>query len=86
MMVVERVRKLVAESFQVDLSTVTTETRLEDYVDSLGVVELIMALEEEFGLEIADEQAEAITSQVPAFTVGQLAAFVEEQLRRQNEE
>lgn len=43
-------------------------------VDSLGVVELLMALEDEFGVEIPDEEAEQIT------TVGEAAALIREKL------
>ncbi len=60
----ERVRKLVCEQLGVKEEEVTTEASfVEDLgADSLDTVELVMALEEEFETEIADEEAEKITT------------------------
>ena len=64
----ERVQRVVAEKLSVDLSEVTPEASFTDDLnaDSLDLVELIMAFEEEFStedktLEISDEDAENIT-------------------------
>ncbi|MBI4715945.1 MAG: acyl carrier protein [Nitrospirae bacterium] len=58
----ERVRKIVAEQLGVDLEDVTPEASFVDDLgaDSLDTVELVMALEEEFDIEIPDEDAEKI--------------------------
>ena len=54
-----RVRQLIAEQLKSELSDVTNEASLMDDLgaDSLDTVELVMALEEEFELEIPDEHA-----------------------------
>jgi len=58
----ERLRKLIAEQLGVDEEKVTPEASfVEDLnADSLDLVDMIMALEEHFGLEISDEDAEKI--------------------------
>lgn len=59
----ERVKKIVVEQLGVDENEVKNESSfVEDLgADSLDTVELVMALEEEFGCEIPDEEAEKIT-------------------------
>ena len=59
-----RVKKIVVEHLGIDESKVIeTESFIDDLgADSLDTVELVMALEEEFDLEIADEDAEKITT------------------------
>jgi acyl carrier protein len=61
---IERVRQIVAEQLGVDAEEVTpTASFINDLgADSLDTVELVMALEEEFGIEIPDEDAEKITT------------------------
>lgn len=58
----ERVKQIVAEQLGVDEEQVTDEASfMEDLgADSLDTVELVMALEEEFDIEISDEDAEKI--------------------------
>ena len=58
----ERLKKIIVEQLGVDEEEVTTEASfVEDLnADSLDLVELIMSLEEEFGMEISDEDAERI--------------------------
>ena len=58
----ERVKKIIAEQLGVEEDEVTSEASfVEDLgADSLDTVELVMALEEEFGIEIPDEDAEKI--------------------------
>lgn len=60
----ERVRDIIVEQLGVEKETVTKESSFIDDLgaDSLDIVELIMALEEEFDTEIPDEDAEKITS------------------------
>ena len=58
----EKVKKIIVEQLGVEESQVNPEAKfIEDLgADSLDTVELVMALEEEFGLEIPDEAAEKI--------------------------
>jgi acyl carrier protein len=57
-----RLKKIVAEQLSVDESKIVPEARFTDDLnaDSLDLVEMIMSLEEEFGVEIPDEDAEKI--------------------------
>jgi acyl carrier protein len=59
----EKVKKIIVDQLGVEESEVTPEAKfIEDLgADSLDTVELVMALEEEFGIEIPDEDAEKIT-------------------------
>ncbi|EJB43722.1 acyl carrier protein [Helicobacter pylori Hp A-9] len=72
----ETIRAVIAEQLNIDVSQVTPEAKLvKDLgVDSLDIVELIMALEERFGIEIPDEQAEKIVN------VGDVMRHIEKQL------
>ncbi len=60
----DRVREIIIEQLGVDASAVTPEASFIDDLgaDSLDTVELVMAFEEEFGIEIPDEEAENLTS------------------------
>jgi acyl carrier protein len=59
----EKVRKIIVDQLGVDAAEVKPEAHFVDDLgaDSLDTVELVMALEEEFGIEIPDEDAEKIT-------------------------
>ena len=59
-MVFERIRDIIAEQLDVDKNSITPETNLmkDLEADSLDAVEIIMAIEDEYGIEIPDEQAE----------------------------
>ncbi len=61
--VADRVKKIIVDQLGVEEDLVTQEASFVDDLgaDSLDTVELVMALEEEFGLEIPDEDAEKIT-------------------------
>jgi acyl carrier protein len=62
--IAERVKKIVVEQLGVKEEEVSNESSFVDDLgaDSLDNVELVMALEEEFGCEIPDEEAEKITT------------------------
>ena len=66
----EKVKKIIVEQLGVDAAEVTTEASFVDDLgaDSLDTVELVMAFEEEFDLEIPDEDAEKITKVQDAVT------------------
>ena len=67
-----RIRDLVAEQLGVDSKEMTPEANILDDLgaDSLDVVEMVMAIEEEFDIEIADEDAEGMR------TVGDVESYV----------
>ncbi|NLO82786.1 MAG: acyl carrier protein [Clostridiales bacterium] len=71
-MIFEKIRDIIAEQLGVDPGEVTPESRFIDDLgaDSLDIVELIMALEEEFDMEIPDEDAEKIS------TVGDVVEYI----------
>ena len=72
MTIEERVMKVVADQLGVELAEVTPEASFTDDLgaDSLDTVELVMAFEEEFGVEIPDDAAETIV------TVGDAVKFL----------
>ena len=69
----ERVRKIIVDQLGVEAERVTIDANFSDDLeaDSLDLVELIMAFEEEFGGEISDEEAEQIR------TVGEAVSYME---------
>ncbi len=73
-MIFEKVREIVVDQLGVEEDDVTMEASFIDDLgaDSLDIVELIMALEEEFDLEIPDAEAEKIT------TVGDVVNYIKE--------
>ncbi len=73
-MVFEKVQKIVAEQLNVELDKVQMETNfVEDLnADSLDQVELIMAVEDEFGIEVPDEVVQEIR------TVGDIVKVLED--------
>ncbi|MGQ9887081.1 MAG: acyl carrier protein [Aggregatilineales bacterium] len=72
----ERVKKIVVELLGVDGDRVVPEARFREDLeaDSLDLVELIMAFEEEFGSEITDEDAQTIT------TVGEAVDYIKKHM------
>ena len=74
-MVFEKVQKIISENLNVPLEKVTMDTHLVDDLgaDSLDAVELIMALEEEYGIEVDDEAAQNMKY------VRDLVNYIEEQ-------
>ncbi len=71
--VVDRVKKIVIDRLGVEEAEVTLEASFKDDLgaDSLDVVELVMELEDEFDIEISDEDAEKVT------TVGEVVKYIE---------
>ena len=71
--IAERVKKIVVEHLGVDASKVTDSASFIDDLgaDSLDTVELVMAFEEEFGIEIPDDAAESIV------TVGDAVKYID---------
>ena len=75
MEIFDKVREILVEQLGVKPEEVTMEASFQDDLgaDSLDVVELVMALEEEFDLKIPDEDAEKIT------TVGEAVEYIKSQ-------
>jgi len=69
----EQVKPLIAEALNLDEAEITLEATLKDDlgIDSLDAVELIMELEDEFGIKIEDDEAQAFV------TVGNIVALLE---------
>jgi len=70
----QRIKDIIVEQLGVNADQVTSDAKfIEDLgADSLDTVELVMALEEEFGLEVPDEEAEKLQS------VGDVIKYIEE--------
>jgi acyl carrier protein len=70
----QRVKDIIVEQLGVKPDQVTPEAKfVEDLgADSLDIVELVMALEEEFGIEVPDEQAEKLLA------VGDVTKYIED--------
>ena len=72
-MVFEKVKAILSEQFDVEEDSITAETTLADDLgaDSLDVVDLLMSIEDEFEVEIPDEEVENIK------TVGALVEYID---------
>ena len=72
-MVFEKIRAILSEQFDVEEDKISLDTNIADDLgaDSLDVVDLLMTLEDEFDLEIPDEEVEDIR------TVGSLVKYIE---------
>ena len=68
-----KVIKLISDSTKIDISKITLETSFVDdlNLDSLDIVELMMKMEDEFGVEIPEEEAEGLK------TVKDIVAYLE---------
>lgn len=75
-MVLEKVKNIVAVQFNVDIKDLDLETSFRDTLnaDSLDLVELVMAIEDEFDLEVEDDEMESIN------TIGDVVKNVENAL------
>lgn len=69
----EKICELLADKFDADASTMTMETKIKEDLnaDSLDVVELMMDLEENFGITISDEEATQMS------TIGDIVKYIE---------
>ena len=74
--ITEKIKAITSEQLGIDDSQITEDAKfVEDLgADSLDTVELVMALEEEFSLDISDEEAEKLT------TMGKVVDYVEEHI------
>ena len=72
----EKVKKIIVDQLRVDENLVTMDSNIQEDLgaDSLDAVELIMALEEEFGIDVQDEEAENFK------TVGDVVRYIEKKL------
>lgn len=72
--IADRIKDIIVEQLGVNADQIKPEAKfIEDLgADSLDIVELVMGLEEEFGIEIPDEEAEKLQ------TVGDVAKFIED--------
>lgn len=72
-MVLEKIKVILAEQFDIEEDALKPETDLQDDLgaDSLDVVDLLMSIEDEFEIEIPDEEIENIR------TVGDLVSYIE---------
>ncbi len=79
MAVADKVKSIIVEQLGVDEEEVTPDASFVDDLgaDSLDTVELVMAFEEEFGMEIPDEEAEKLQ------TVGDVIKYIEEKQNKQ---
>lgn len=73
-----KVKNIIVSQLGVKLEELAPEANFMDDLgaDSLDAVELVMAIEEEFGIEIPDEDAEKLE------TVGQIIAYVQEKIKK----
>ena len=73
-MVLEKVKAILSEQFDVEEDTITPDTSITEDLgaDSLDVVDLLMSIEDEFGLEVPDDQIENFR------TVGDVVRYIEE--------
>ncbi len=74
----ERVKKVIVDQLKVSEDEVETATTFADLnADSLAIVEMVMAFEEEFGVEIPDEDSEKLR------TVGDAVSYIDKKLAEQ---
>ena len=73
-MAFDKIKEIIAEQLNIDKDNITADTHLmkDLEADSLDAVEIIMAIEEEYGIEIPDEEAETFQS------IGDIVKYVED--------
>jgi acyl carrier protein len=76
LMVLEKVKVILSNQFDVEEDSITAETNIADDLgaDSLDVVDMLMSLEDEFDIEIPDDEIERIR------TVGDIVTYIEENM------
>lgn len=77
-MTLEKVKEMIANQLNLNIEKVTDDAKLvaDLGADSLDMIEMLMALEEEFGISVPDDKAEELK------TVGQIAAFIDSQVKK----
>ena len=72
-MVLEKIKSILSSQFEVDVDTITLDTSIEDDLgaDSLDVFDMLMSIEDEFSVEIPDEDIESLKN------VGALVNYIE---------
>jgi acyl carrier protein len=75
-MVLEKIKAIMSEQFDIEEDDITAETKIADDLgaDSLDVVDLLMSIEDEFEIEIPDEEIDNIA------TVGDLVSYIEKKM------
>ncbi len=75
-MVLEKVKTILSNQFDVEEESITLETNIQEDLgaDSLDVVDMLMSLEDEFDVEIPDEKIEKMR------TVAEVVSYIEENL------
>ena len=74
----QKISAIIADKLHVDIATVNPQATLQDLgADSLDMVDIIMKIEEEFSIEINDEDAEKLQ------TVGDVVKYIEEKASKQ---
>ena len=75
-MVLEKMKQILSEQLDADIDSITPETDISDDLgaDSLDVVEMLMAIEDEFDIEIPDDKVESLK------TVGQVVDYIQENM------
>lgn len=70
---IDTIKKILADQLEIDENTITEDTAIEDLgADSLDLVEIIMNIEEEFGITVDDSDIESLKK------VGDIAAYIPE--------
>ncbi len=77
-MTIDRVKELLANQLNVEVNKINENSRIiEDLgADSLDMIEMLMALEEEFNISVPDDQAEGLK------TVGNVADFIDKETKK----
>lgn len=77
-MTLDKVREMIANQLNLDVEKVTANAEIvaDLGADSLDMIEMLMALEEEFKISVPDDQADKLK------TVGQIAKFIDDQINK----
>jgi acyl carrier protein len=74
-MIFHKVREIISDQFDIEEETITNETTFEEFgADSLDIVELIIAIEEQFNIEVEEEIVEEICN------VGDVVSYIEKKV------